>query len=67
MTSYHLHVGNVIDINGYRWFGFHRRDIHVNAPKPSGGVGILVRNWLIDQFEITVIDKIYDGILGIKF
>lgn len=63
----HLHVENVLDINGYRWFGFNRGNIHVNAPKPSGGVGILVRNWLIDQFEITVIDKIYDGILGIKF
>lgn len=39
----HLHVRNVIDINGYRWFGINRVAIHVNAPKPSGGVGILVR------------------------
>lgn len=31
----HLHVENVIDINGYRQFGFNRRNIHVNAPKLS--------------------------------
>ena len=39
----------------------------MNAPKPSGGVGILVQNWLTDHFEINMIDKTYDGILGIKF
>ena len=62
-----LHIDNVIHISGYRWFGFNRSDIHVNAPKPSGGVGILVQNWLTDHFEINVIDKTCDGILGIKF
>lgn len=61
----HLDVGNVIDINGYRWFGFNRRDIHVKFRNHRWGRN-LVRNWFIDQFEITVIDKIYDGILGIK-
>lgn len=44
----YLYVENVFDINGYRWFGFNRRDIYVNVFKLLGGVGILVRNWLID-------------------
>jgi hypothetical protein len=42
-----------------QWVGFNRQQIHVNAPKASGGVGILVKNWLIDLFSISV--------LGIKF
>ena len=65
ISETHLHVDNVIHISGYRWFCFNRSNIHVNAPKPSSGVGILVQNWLADQFEIKVIDKTYDGILGI--
>ena len=67
ISETHLPVDNVIHISGYRWFGFNRSDSHENAPKPSGGVGILVQNWLTDHFEIKVIDKTYDGILGIKF
>ena len=39
----------------------------MNAPKPSGGVRILVQHWLIDHFKIMVIDKTFDDILGIKF
>ena len=39
--------------------------IHVNAPKGSGGVGIFVRNALFETFDISVIDRSYDGILGL--
>ena len=58
ITETHLHVDNVIHISGYRWFSFNRSDIHVNASKPSGGVGILVQNWLTDHVI---------AILGIEF
>ena len=42
-----------------------RQHTHINAPKGSGGVGIFVRNSLFDLFEINVVDRTYDGILGI--
>lgn len=32
----YLYVENVFDINGYRWFGFNRRDIYVNVFKIFG-------------------------------
>jgi hypothetical protein len=47
--------------------GHNRQDIHVNAPKPSGGVGLLVKSWLYEEWEISVIEKSLDGILGVKF
>jgi hypothetical protein len=63
----HLHAGNHTDIPGYRWFGFNRLDIHVNASKPSEGAGVIFRKWLTEYFEIMVIDRTFDGIVGIQF
>ena len=42
-----------------------RQHTHVNSPKGSGIVGTFVRNYLFDIFEISVIDRSYDGILGL--
>ena len=39
----------------------------MNAPKGSGGVGILFKNELFNSFSINAVDKTYDGILGVKF
>ena len=44
-----------------------RRDIHRDAPKSSGGVGILVKQWVCDTYNISLIGKTVDGILGVKF
>ena len=51
----------------YTWYGFNRIEIHRNAPKPSGGVGIFVHSRICENFDIHIIDKSYDGILGIQF
>lgn len=67
ISETHLYKEKEIHIKGYKWIGFNRQQIHVNAPKASGGVGILVKIWLTELFSISVIDKCYDGILGIKF
>ena len=63
----HLADQNNIHIDGYKWFGFNRPDIHRKAPKPSGGVGIFVKRNMSEQYNVSVIDKSYDGILGLKF
>ena len=63
----HLSGQNIIEIDSYTWIGYNRRDIHRDAPKSSGGVGILIKQWVCDTYNISVIDKTVDGILGVKF
>lgn len=62
----HLTNNDVINIDSYTWFGFNRQDIHRNAPKGSGGVGLLVRNSLLDVYSAEIVDKQFDGILALK-
>ncbi len=61
----HLDNDNTIFMNGYRWYGFNRSLRNVRAPKASGGVGILIKYGILEIFNVTVIDKVIDGILGI--
>ena len=60
-----LKTTQVIELEGYQYNGHNRTSINVNAPKGSGGVGIFVRHILFDTFDVSVIDKSHDGILGI--
>ena len=48
------------------WYGLNRSEIHRNAPKASGDVGILVKDWITSNYDLSLIDKIIDGILGLK-
>ena len=36
-------------------------------PKGSGGVGLLVKNWLYRTYNVDIIDKSFEGILGVQF
>lgn len=47
--------------------GYKRQEIHINAPKPSGRVGLLVKACLYHEYEVSVIDRSFDGIPGVKF
>ena len=67
MCETHLKAQDNIFMAGYRWFGFNRTEIHINAPKASGGVGIFVKDLIFKIFNVSVIDKSVDGILGLKF
>lgn len=40
--------------------------MHRDAPKASGGVRILVKQWLCQEYHVSVMDKSVDGILGLK-
>lgn len=62
----HLRDQEVIDINGYSWYGHNRTDIHRNAPKGSGGVGIFIKQCLFNCYNIEVIDKSFEGILTLR-
>lgn len=63
----HLAKDDVINVPGFSWFGFNRVDIHKNAPKPSGGIGILVKTWILEHYNASVIDRSFDGILRLQF
>ena len=65
----HFSNDNKVDIHNldhYTWFTWNRQSIHVNAVSASGGVAILVKNELFKEFNIDVVDKCFEGILGIQ-
>ena len=55
-----------IEVQGYKWYGFNRQALHVRARKASGGVGILIRESLLSDYSVTIIDKCYEGIIGVQ-
>ena len=63
----HLTGNNVIDIDVFSWFGQNRENIHIRAKKGSGGVGILVRKELLNDFKVEITNSDVEGILWIKF
>ncbi|CAG2201499.1 unnamed protein product [Mytilus edulis] len=65
----HLSGTNELDLaeDGYKWYGSNRTFIHRNAPKASGGVGFLVKHSILKSFDVRIIDKSVDGILGLLF
>ena len=67
ITETHLEKEQSIEVTGFKFIPHNRTIKHVKAPKIHGGIGLLVKNVLYDKYYITVIDKIHDGILGVKF
>jgi hypothetical protein len=62
----HLSGAAQLQVDGYTWCGFNRVHKHKNAPITHGGVGILIKNSLLFDFTLAIIDKSHDGILCIK-
>jgi len=60
------HDGN-IQIENYVSFMNNRLLRHRKAPKASGGVAMLVKDTVFNDFSVRVIDKEVDGILGLEF
>ena len=56
-----------IAMDNYIWIGVSRPRINVRALKASGGVGILIKNSFLTEYNVKVIDKSFDGILGVEF
>ena len=68
MNETHL-IGNTnIVVPSYRptWIGFNRPAIRLNAPKGLGGVGILIKDTLLEEYSVNIIDKTLDGQLAIE-
>lgn len=41
-----------------------KKTIHIKAPKGPGGVGLFIKKWLFELYNIDTLDNSYDGILG---
>ena len=63
VSETHLSGQNVLKIEGYMWLGYNRQEIHRNAPKASGGVGIFIKDKLLQNYNAEIVDKNSMGFL----
>ena len=65
----HLKDNQSIKVENYTTYAHNWLNIHTRAKKKkgSGGVAILVKNEIMDVYDITVIDREVDGVLGLLF
>ncbi|WAR28909.1 hypothetical protein MAR_014613, partial [Mya arenaria] len=56
----HLKCNEQIFLNGYKWFGNNRDDIHVNAWSGSGGVGLFVKDNIFAEYDVSVVDPSFE-------
>ena len=61
----HLYDDQKVTVNGYKCFPHNRSLTHVNARRNYGGVCVLVKNMLFNEYNVEVVDKSYDGILAL--
>ena len=61
----HLYDAKTIKLNGFEWYGQNRWK-HINTRKGSGGVGFLVKDSVMDQYNVEVLDDNTEGILWLK-
>ena len=54
-------------LKGYIRFGHCREIRHANVNRTHGGVGVFVKEKLFEQFDVSVLDNTYDGILCLLF
>lgn len=51
----------------YIWIGLNRKNIYIKVLKGFGGVGLLIKKWMFEIYDIEIIDNLYEGIFGVKF
>lgn len=56
-----------IIVNGYTFYSNNRTNIHRNAKRGSGGVGIFVKNELMSLYNVSILDATVEDILWLKF
>ena len=54
-----------INISGYKYFGNNRIARNSRISIGSGGIGILISDLLLDDFSISNVDKVAEGIIVI--
>ncbi|CAC5417725.1 unnamed protein product [Mytilus coruscus] len=51
-----------LHINGYIWKSRNRQHIRRDAQKDLGGVGLLVKQWILNDFNFKVVDASFDSV-----
>ena len=67
LTETHLTHDASITLPGYKWYGHNRLNLHVRAKSGSGGCGILVKDTLLEEFAVSLVDKTKEGIISVVF
>ena len=62
----HLLGNDVLELEGYKWYGNSRKLVNKNVRNGSGGVGFFIRNELLINFDVTVLEDSCEGILILK-
>jgi len=55
-----------INIEGYSWFRNNRQSISKRALWESGGVGVLVKQSVLNQYDVATVTDKYEGILWVQ-
>ena len=66
LTETHLQNKESVDWAGYHTFTLNRLNIDLCANRGSGGVSILVRNVLKNDFEVSECYTCRDNVLGVS-
>ena len=66
ISETHLYDGQKIELNEYDWYGQNRMK-HIKARKGSGGIGILVKNSLLNYYKVEILDSETEGIIWLSF
>ena len=53
-------------VDGYKWYGNNRTNLHTNARRGSGGVGCFVKNDIFLTYDVQILDANTDGIMWIS-
>ncbi|MEW8545344.1 MAG: reverse transcriptase family protein, partial [Candidatus Thiodiazotropha sp.] len=56
-----------VSIDGYKFYSRNRKNVHKNAKRGSGGVGVFVKAELTQLYDISVLDDVKEDILWLKF
>ena len=66
ISETHLYDGQKVELSEYKWYGQNRTK-HIKARKGSGGIGILVKNSLLNYYKVEILDSETEGILCLQF
>ncbi|CAG2194034.1 unnamed protein product [Mytilus edulis] len=66
ISETHLKDNEAIELDGYKWIGCNRRILSNKAWRGSGGIGFLIKNCILDNFDVDILDNSRDDILWIN-
>ena len=61
LTKTHLREYVTIDLSSYSCFVNNRKELSVRTNKGSGGVAILVKDYLLQSLQVRLVDKSQSG------